>query len=169
MPSTKWDGKKWSVKNYVQVLVNRQYFPVVLGSHTDAESRELCKALATAGIPYFSGVGKWNLTQTASVLAFSKGYFGSDTGLAHLAEAVGVPAHIVFGPTTPEMGFAPWRSDSLAIGKSLLCRPCSKDGRVCFRILNRYSCLKDLSAQTVLEQLDSNNKLRGLEQEQNDV
>lgn len=156
MPASKWDGKKWPAEKYVRLLKTLPYFPIVLGSETDAESKLLCKLLTDAQIPYLSGVGQWNLAQTACVLAASEGYLGSDTGLAHLAEAVGVPARIIFGPTTPAMGFAPWKSGSLSIGKSIGCRPCGKDGRYCFRVLNRYSCLKDLSAETVLEQLEIN-------------
>jgi ADP-heptose:LPS heptosyltransferase len=153
MPASKWNGKKWPVKNYVELLKTAGYFPVVLGDKTDIASKNLCDLLKAAKIPHFSGVGKWNLAQTACIFTISNGYLGSDTGLAHLAEAVGVSAQVISGPTTPDMGFAPWRRESLSIGKSMGCRPCGKDGRYCFRVLNRYACLKDLSAQTVLAKL----------------
>ena len=153
MPASKWDGKKWPGSKYVQLFKTYHAFPIVLGSQSDAESKTLCELLTAAQIPHYSGVGKWNLTQTACVLAMSKGYLGSDTGLAHLAEAVGVSAQVIYGPTTPDMGFAPWRPESVSIGKAMGCRPCGKDGRFCFRVFNRYSCLKDLSTADVLGQL----------------
>ncbi|MEO5970522.1 MAG: glycosyltransferase family 9 protein [Bdellovibrionia bacterium] len=161
MPGSKWDGKKWPIENYVELLKNAGYFPVILGHQTDVESKNLCDLLKAAKIPHFSGVGKWNLAQTACIFTISNGYLGSDTGLAHLAEAVGVPAQVISGPTTPDMGFAPWRRESVSIGKSIGCRPCGKDGRFCFRIANRYACLKDLSAQTVLAKLISSESLNG--------
>jgi ADP-heptose:LPS heptosyltransferase len=37
----------------------------------------------------------------AAVLAESRGYFGNDSGVSHLAAALGVPTVAVFGPTDP--------------------------------------------------------------------
>ncbi len=153
MPSSRWDGKKWPVENYLQVLKKFPYLPVILGSKSDKESIHLVEKLQRLGIPYFSGVGKWGLTQTASILKNSVGYLGGDTGLAHLAESVGASATVIFGPTQPDMGFGPWRKNSRSIGMSLWCRPCGKDGRSCFRIKQRHLCLKALSAETVLKNL----------------
>ena len=153
MPSSRWDGKKWPVENYFELLKTVKYLPVILGSKNDPESLELVAKLSNAGIDYFSGVGIWSLAQTARVLSSSLGYLGGDTGLAHLAEAVGVPAKIVFGPTAPDMGFGPWMKGSSSIGLSLWCR-IGKDGRACFRVTQRYCCLKDLSVTAVLEKIN---------------
>ena len=151
MPSSRWDGKKWPVDKYFEALKKLSYFPVILGSKSDTESFLLSQKLKDAGIAHLSGVGKWNLPQTAKILAHSQGYFGGDTGLAHLAEAVGTPARIIFGPTTPEMGFGPWMKESQSIGLSLSCRPCGKDGRHCYRVTQKYQCLKGLSPDQVLK------------------
>jgi ADP-heptose:LPS heptosyltransferase len=151
MPSSRWDGKKWPVENYVKTLRNLPYFPVIFGSSSDVVSLQLAEQLARHQIPYLSGVGKWNLAETANLLANSVGYLGSDTGLAHLAEAVGVPVKVISGPTVPDMGFGPWRRESRAIGISLACRPCGKDGRYCYRFTQKHQCLKALSPETVLE------------------
>lgn len=153
MPSSRWAGKNWSVSNYVEVLKKLSCFVVILGSKTDQASLELVSMLKKFNILHFSGVGAWNLRQTACVLGGSLGYLGGDTGLAHLAESVGVPVKMIFGPTTPEMGFGPWRPESQVIGLSLGCRPCGKDGRNCHRIFKRHRCLNQLSSQTVLETL----------------
>lgn len=151
MPSSKWDGKKWPVEKFVRFLSeNRKSVPVILGGNGDRESYELVEALQRASIPFISGVGKWNLTQVAKVLAGSRGYLGNDTGIAHLAEAVGAPANLIFGPTTPGMGFGPWRPESRAISAGLWCSPCGKDGRFCFRFDRPYSCLRDLEPDQVL-------------------
>jgi ADP-heptose:LPS heptosyltransferase len=130
MPSSLWEGKKWPVKKFIEVLKHLPITPVILGTEKDLESLELIQELERAQIPHRSGVGKWNLKQVAQVLAGSQGYFGNDTGLAHLAEAVGVRATVVFGPTAADMGFGPWREESQSLGRTDLgCRPCGKDGR----------------------------------------
>jgi ADP-heptose:LPS heptosyltransferase len=153
MPSSRWDGKKWPVAKYFELLKKMGLFPVILGSQHDPESLALVEMLRNAKMPHFSGVNVWSFRQTARVLAGSQGYLGGDTGLAHLAESVGVPAKIIFGPTAPDMGFGPWMTESQSVGSSLWCRPCGKDGRACFRITDRYLCLKGLSAGAVFEQL----------------
>jgi ADP-heptose:LPS heptosyltransferase len=158
MPSSRWTGKKWPVDSYFETLKRQSYFPVILGTKADAESVELSEKLSDAGVPHFSAVGKWNLSQTAWVLSQSKGYLGGDTGLAHLAEAVGVSALVLFGPTTPDMGFGPWRSQSRAIEIPLGCRPCGKDGRYCYRLTQKYECLKSLSPDRVLDELSAKSR-----------
>ncbi len=151
MPSSRWDGKKWSVDSYFQVLSKSRYLPVLLGRNTDLESLKLEGLLKEKGIPYFSAVGSLSLAKTAKILQNAVCYLGSDTGLAHLAEAVGTPANVILGPTTPEMGFGPWMEQSKAIGLSLWCRPCGKDGRSCYRIFDKHRCLKGLSSEVVLK------------------
>ena len=153
MPSSKWDGKKWPVEHYFKVCGRLPHLPVIFGSAKDRESQALVTQLREAGIPHLSGVGKWNLTQAAQVLAGSQGYLGGDTGLAHLAEAVGVPSRIIFGPTVPDMGFGPWREASRKIQIPLGCRPCGKDGRYCYRLKQKYLCLQALPPERVLAQV----------------
>ena len=48
------------------------------------------------------GSWKWRLGNAlAGVLAKSTRHFGHDTGISHLAAAVGVPVTVLFGPTDP--------------------------------------------------------------------
>jgi len=125
---------------------------VVLGGAKDPGSRELVALLDKTGMSHFSGVQKWDLVEVAGVLAGADAYLGNDTGLAHLAEAVGVPVLVVFGPTAPEMGFGPWHEQSRSIGLTELgCRPCGKDGRRCYRLTQKYLCMTGLKAEDVAE------------------
>lgn len=45
--------------------------------------------------------GKLDLDQAAACIAGAQLYLGNDSGLAHLATAVGTPALVLFGPTDP--------------------------------------------------------------------
>jgi ADP-heptose:LPS heptosyltransferase len=151
MPGSAWPGKRWPVRNYVQVLRAAGIPAVVLGSQGDAESAELVRHLEREALPFVSGVGKWDLLQNAKVLSDSLGYLGNDTGMAHLAQALGVPATVVLGPTVQDMGFGPWQAGSASVSASLWCSPCGKDGRFCFRLTNRYACMSQLKPETVAE------------------
>jgi heptosyltransferase-3 len=98
-------------------------------------------------------VGDLSLREVAEILKGAWRYFGNDAGLAHLAEALGVPSFVIFGPTKEDMGFGPWRAESRAIGKPLSCRPCGKDGRYCYRLTQRFGCMKSLEPGEVMAQI----------------
>jgi ADP-heptose:LPS heptosyltransferase len=150
MPSSRWDGKKWPVRNFFEVIRKSGLPVVILGGKQERESILLAKMLEQAGISSYSGVGVFNFAQLAIVLAHSLGYLGNDTGLGHLAEAVGSRAFVLFGPTAPDMGFGPWSSASRIVSSSLWCSPCGKDGRYCFRLDNRFACQKRILPEAVL-------------------
>jgi len=153
MPSSKWDGKKWNVRGFYEVLIKTGVPVIVLGDKSDRESVLLAKLLGQAQFPHFSSIGKLGFGELASILAGARAYFGNDTGLAHLAEAVGTGAITLFGPTIPEMGFGPWRPESRAVSLPMWCRPCGKDGRYCFRVKNRYACQSELKPTLVAREL----------------
>ncbi len=54
---------------------------------------------------------------------------GNDSGLSHVAEALGVPVVWLFGPTIPEFGFGPRHPRSMVLQRPLRCRPCTLHGR----------------------------------------
>jgi ADP-heptose:LPS heptosyltransferase len=150
MPSSKWDGKKWAVRNFFEVIRTSGLPAVILGSHQDRESVLLAKLLEQSGLPFYSAIGRFDFPQLAAVLAHSVGYLGNDTGLAHLAEAVGSRAVMIFGPTRPEMGFGPWNPQSKTVVTKLWCSPCGKDGRFCFRVTDRFACQRNILPKDVL-------------------
>jgi len=149
MPSSLWEGKCWPIEYYVQFLTQVKAPLVILGSAKDELSRTLYTRLSTSGVRVFNGVGVWSIQELATVLKHARLYFGNDTGLAHLSQALGTPAHVLFGPTTSDFGFGPWLPGSQAIESPLWCRPCSKDGSACFRVWNRYQCMKELTPTQV--------------------
>src|SRR5690606_7668749 len=127
--------------------------PLILGTERDQESVELIQYLKQGGIPHLSGSG-WDLAEVAQALSRCNAYLGHDTGLAHLAEAIGIPAWVIFGPSAPELGFGPWRQESRAIeATELRCHPCSKDGRRCQRVWEPYACMQRLTVERVMREI----------------
>jgi ADP-heptose:LPS heptosyltransferase len=88
--------------------------------------------------------GKLSLDQTATAIAACRGLLSNDSGLAHIAEAIGKPVAVLFGPTSEAFGFPPQRLDSRAFSAAAGCRPCSKHGKkkcrygdqICFRSID---------------------------------
>jgi len=156
MPSSRWQTKEWGVDRFFEVvrtLRTKGRVPLLLGRETDAAARALRARLEQAGIPFRDALKEPDFGNTAILLKHSAFYIGCDTGLSHLAEAVGCPAFVIFGPTRPELGFGPARPASRAITAPVACSPCSKDGRHCFRFTDPHACMTRIGSSRVSEEI----------------
>jgi len=75
-------------------------------------------------------------------------FISSDSGLMHLAAALGVPSFGLFGPTHPALGFAPVGPGARAFHGGTWCSPCHRHGAApCFR--ERTFCFDDLNTTDI--------------------
>ncbi len=153
MPSSKWPAKTLPPQLMADWIEKTKKRVVILGTNSDHASVELVRILKQRKIHHYDGVGKYILSEAAAVLAQCERYFGVDTGLAHLAEAVGTPATVFFGPTTPDSGFGPWMKESKTLSLNLICQPCGKDGRHCYRFWSKSACLKQFTVEEIEKQI----------------
>ncbi len=156
MPSAKGVGKTWAADRWVALLSDPALVGsrvTVLGTPQDRESFELLKRLKGAGvsIEMRDALGVSRFVDLARIIAECRVIYSVDTGLAHLAESLGVPSIILYGPTHPDQGFGPWGVGSRAVATSLWCSPCGRDGRYCFRLANRFECQRRISVKAVLD------------------
>lgn len=101
---------------------------VALGDARAGERTERLRRLLPADTELLDLTGATSLWEAAQALAGVAAFVGNDSALAHLAEAVGTPVAMLFGPTVEEFGYAPFLPASRAFSAPLGCRPCSKDG-----------------------------------------
>lgn len=74
---------------------------IVVGGPDDvAPAAEVVSGAAAYGTCAFDVAGRLSLGATAALIARADAYLGSDSGVAHLAAAVGTPVVVVFGPTS---------------------------------------------------------------------
>jgi heptosyltransferase-2 len=93
------------------------------------------------------GIG---LGPTAALLGRATVVVANDSGLMHLATAVGTPVIALFGPTVPDLGYGPYRADAVVLERALPCRPCSVyGGSHC--PLGHHRCMIDLMPETVAD------------------
>jgi len=86
-------------------------------------------------------------------LAACSGAVCNDSGPMHLAAAMGTAVVGLFGPTSPELGFAPLGERACFLHLGLSCSPCSRHGsRPCYR--DRRYCMEDIPPGRVLEALE---------------
>ncbi|MYE77678.1 MAG: WecB/TagA/CpsF family glycosyltransferase [Chloroflexi bacterium] len=98
---------------------------VVVGQHED-RGDELAESLAA---PHINLTGKTSLPQLADVIAHADLFMGADSGVMHMAAAVGAPVLSLFGPSNAN-AWQPWAIDGLsaALRSGVACSPCSYIG-----------------------------------------
>src|SRR5690606_1722026 len=105
----------WPAEKFRDLIESLPGQAVVLGRPHDRNSQKLVELLKASDLDHLSGIGSFDLLQTAQVLAGARFLVTVDTGLAHLGQALGTPTLVVFGPTVPDMGFGPWAAESRSV------------------------------------------------------
>ncbi|MDH4036321.1 MAG: glycosyltransferase family 9 protein [Candidatus Krumholzibacteria bacterium] len=148
-PGSRWEGKRWAgFGELCAALAARGHVIVLVG---DEQDRVVTAPIAaTLGDRALDLAGSAPLLHTAAHIARCRLFVGNDSGLMHLAEAVGVPVVAMFGPTVESFGYFPSLDGSRVVERALACRPCSRNGAVpCPR--GTGECLAAIPHQRVLE------------------
>ncbi len=95
-----------------------------------------------------SAAGALSLQETGALLARARVAVSGDTGVMHMATAVGTPVVALFGPTVRQFGFFPYRAPAIVLERPLECRPCSAMGSARCP-LGHHRCLADLAPPDV--------------------
>jgi heptosyltransferase-2 len=99
-----------------------------------------------------NAAGRFGLQSTGALLQRATVLVSGDTGVMHMATAVGTPVVALFGPTVRPFGFFPYTSRARVIELGLPCRPCSsKGGPRC--PLGHHRCMLDITPDQVYETL----------------
>ncbi len=114
--------KRWPAERFGAVckaLVDAGLRIVLLGGPGDRLESEELLTIAPVALD-LAGRTTWG--QAAAVLEGCAAFLGNDSGLAHLATAVGAPAVVVFGPTSPSELYAP--GSVKPVSADISCSPC---------------------------------------------
>ncbi len=95
--------------------------------------------------------GKLTLRETAELIASAGAVLGNDSGLSHIAVAVGTPTVMLFGPT-PHTSLGQLPSNVSILRTGLECEPCWFNGR--FRACSKHIlCLQKLPVERVAKEV----------------
>ncbi len=133
-PGANWPPKIWAAQRFRElVTLTKDTFDAVilLGGPNDRE--RAAEVAQDCALPCLNLCGETSLLQAAAVLARARVFAGNDSGLGHLASAVGTPTLTLFGPGRP-LRYHPW-------------------GPHCAWIVTEDQNLDSLSAQNVAERL----------------
>src|SRR5437660_379912 len=147
-PGAVGPSKRWPAATYGEVartLTARGVAVWVIGGPDEAG---LAAEIAAAGGPLVRDLTGPDLRNAILALAAARAAVSNDSGLLHVAAAVGTPAIGIFGPTSP-WHWAPLNPLAAVIEtrSELPCRPCHKP--TCR--LRHHRCMRDIPAAQVLE------------------
>jgi heptosyltransferase-2 len=149
-PGARWPMKRWPVDGFVELarrLTRGHGYRLLLMG--DREDRAAAAPIAEdVGDLCIDITGRTSLMEGAGYLQHCAGFVGNDSGLTHLAEAIGVPVVALFGPTVETFGYYPALVTSKTIERNLPCRPCSRNGaRPCPK--TTQECMTEIGVDAV--------------------
>lgn len=145
-PGAAWETKRWPAARLAEVaaaLSADGYRIALVGGPMDGALLDAVRA----GCKVDADLTAESLPVLAAALARVKLLIGNDSGLVHVASALGRPALALFGPTSVKR-WGP-RPPGAALSLDLACAPCSNHGA--HRCpLGHHDCLQKLEASAVL-------------------
>lgn len=146
-------ARRWSAKGFARVadaLIERYSAHIVLvGTPADGVS-QVASLMRSEAVNL---EGRTTLGQLAAILKRCDLFIGADSGVMHLAAAMGTPLVAIFGPSNYR-AWGPWPRDGrhIILRADLPCSPCSYVG---YRVGQRegcqaMTCMKAITPEMVL-------------------
>jgi lipopolysaccharide heptosyltransferase I len=138
---SRWESKQWfpsQAAECARLIQERHKLDVVLlgGKDDDGLAREIIET----GVSVTNLVGRTSLREAIGVIARARIAVGPDTGLMHIAAAVGTPVVSLWGATSP-LRTGPYGFEELTIQGKAPCAPCYLKscpiGRICMQSIEK--------------------------------
>jgi heptosyltransferase-2 len=151
-------AKRWPVQHFVDLALMLGVQVVLLGSGKEFELCEAIAAPVNAKSPdkCLNLAGKTSLAGAFHAIDAAKCIVSNDSGLMHVAAALGVPQVAIFGSSSPlhtpplsDVAKVVWLKNDPTYQPILDCAPCF--ARECQ--FGHTRCLQDISVNTVLENI----------------
>jgi len=145
--------KRWLPDRFAQVIDNlsEKYGAqtIIFGGPDEVSLSEKVASLTRVARPIVLA-GETEIRQTAAMIQKCDLFVTNDSGLMHVAVAVGTPTIAIFGPTNPAKN-APLGDGHIVVRKELLCSPCLN--YVEDECLEQ-KCLEKVTVEDVLDAID---------------
>jgi len=122
-PAAAFATKQWAASKFARViefLADRGFTSVAIGAPGEQELLEKLRAETSVKLVTFA----LSLPEVTALAARSQLFVGNDSGIAHIAAAVGTPAVVVFGSSNIAH-WRPWNSaPAEVVFEEMPCQPC---------------------------------------------
>jgi len=121
-------AKRWFPERFAAVADRLiEEFSVDIGLFGSGADRETTEAISRhARHPLIDLAGATTLKDAISIMATCRLFISNDSGLMHIAGALGVPTLAIFGSTNP-VATSPIGESNIIIHKDIPCSPCLKE------------------------------------------
>jgi heptosyltransferase-2 len=147
-PGAVGPSKRWPASYYAEVaqaLIAQGWIVWVVGGPNETP---IAREIVTAAGPQAHDVTGHDLREGILALAAADFVLSNDSGLLHVAAAIGTPTAGIFGPTSPQL-WAPLNplAATIETHTEVSCRPCHEP--TCR--FGHHRCMRDISAAQVLD------------------
>ena len=149
-PAAAFETKRWPVENFARVaefVADRGFAPVAIAAAHEAQIIDDLLGEASVKIVSFD----LSLPEVTALAARSQLFVGNDSGIAHIAAAVGTPSVVIFGSSNVA-NWQPWnRAAAEVVFEEMPCQPCH--GYFCEKF-PQPECILRVSAPRVLAAIE---------------
>jgi heptosyltransferase-1 len=153
--STAWPSKNLPLDHWRRLvtLARKQGYAIALPWGSEAErTRSVDLAGGDEGVVVLPSM---SIAQKAAIIAGASGSVGLDTGLSHIAGALGVPSVTIYGPTDPRL-VGSLGADQRHVVADFRCLYCHKENcRLDGVRRDEPVCLDTITGERVWEELSS--------------
>lgn len=151
-PGTAFFTKRWPTENFARTaefLAGKGLQTVAVGSKGEVKVLDDLKRESTVPVKTF---GDLTLPEITALASKAKIFIGNDSGIAHIAAAVGTPSVVVFGPSNRDH-WRPWTdAPNEIVFEPLPCQPCP--GYEC-KEFGDPKCILSISPSAVFAAVES--------------
>ncbi len=145
-------AKRWPQASYAELARKYQQRGWQIALYGSDNDRAVTAEIAALCHPHpgcFDLAGRTRLAEAVDMLSLSAAVVSNDSGLMHIAAALGRPLVAVYGPTSPDFT-PPLDPRAAVVMQAIDCAPCFE--REC--PLGHHRCMRDLSVTDVTAKLD---------------
>lgn len=152
-----WSRKAWPYFDELAILI-KNYFGDrsiihLLGKGKDEIkwAKDIVKTIKSYNYNAINSVDRFGILATIRKISGLDVLISSDTGLMHIADALGVPLIVIFGSTLASKN-GPYRRLNVKLVQSFLgCAPCQNTPK--FFLCKDFECMRDITPACVFGQL----------------
>lgn len=148
-PGGYFPSQRWRIEGFAELadVLSQKYRAkiVVLAGANETEIVGKLRGLIKAEALVCAGL---SLDKTAAIIAQSDIFIGNNSGLLHIAAALGRPTVSTMGPTVPWL-WMPQGNNQIVIRHNLECAPCSRG------VCGEHKCMDLISVEEMIKALDS--------------
>lgn len=150
-PAAAFDTKQWSTDNFGRVIAElqeKQLPTVVITGPNQTALVDHLQAMFASPVTAFTNL---SLPEVTALLSRARLFVGNDSGIAHIAAAVGSPSVVIFGSSN-RAHWGPWATrPAEMVFDELDCQPCH--GYFCEKF-DQPECIKRVGVERVLAAIE---------------